>query len=64
MSAPLDRTLEPPEDIFKGDVRPNLSARQSLRELLTYMGPALMVSIAYMDPGNHGTDLAAGAGFK
>ena len=28
------------------------------------MGPALMVSIAYMDPGNYGTDLAAGAGFK
>lgn len=28
------------------------------------MGPALMVSIAYMDPGNYGTDLAAGAGYK
>ncbi len=28
------------------------------------MGPAVMVSIAYMDPGNYGTDLAAGAGFK
>ena len=23
-----------------------------------------MVSIAYMDPGNYGTDIAAGAGFK
>ena len=23
-----------------------------------------MVSIAYMDPGNYGTDLAAGAGYK
>ncbi len=23
-----------------------------------------MVSLAYMDPGNYGTDLAAGAGFK
>jgi manganese transport protein len=28
------------------------------------MGPALMVSIAYMDPGNYGTDIAAGAGYK
>lgn len=28
------------------------------------MGPALMVSIAYMDPGNYGTDLQAGAQFK
>ncbi len=28
------------------------------------MGPALMVSIAYMDPGNYGTDIAAGAGYR
>jgi manganese transport protein len=35
-----------------------------MRDFLLYMGPALMVSIAYMDPGNYGTDLAAGAGFK
>ncbi len=28
------------------------------------MGPALMVSIAYMDPGNYATDLAAGAEFR
>ena len=24
----------------------------------------MMVSMAYMDPGNYGTDLAAGAGYK
>jgi len=36
----------------------------SLRQFLLYVGPALMVSIAYMDPGNYGTDLQAGAGFK
>jgi manganese transport protein len=35
-----------------------------LWDFLKYIGPALMVSIAYMDPGNFGTDLAAGAGFK
>src|SRR3982751_5466135 len=29
-----------------------------------YMGPALLVSVGYMDPGNWGTDLAAGAKFK
>src|SRR5437870_5560458 len=38
--------------------------RTSHRDFLLYLGPALMVSIAYMDPGNYGTDLAAGAGFK
>ena len=40
------------------------STRRTIRELVAYMGPALMVSIAYMDPGNYGTDLAAGAGFR
>jgi len=29
-----------------------------------YLGPALLVSIAYMDPGNFGTDLASGSLFK
>ena len=29
-----------------------------------YVGPALLVSVGYMDPGNWGTDLAAGAQFK
>jgi manganese transport protein len=38
--------------------------RHSLREFITYLGPALMVSMAYMDPGNYGTDLASGAGYK
>jgi len=34
------------------------------KNFLVWLGPALMVSIAYMDPGNYGTDLAAGAGYK
>ncbi len=29
-----------------------------------FTGPALLVSVGYMDPGNWGTDLAAGAQFK
>jgi len=33
-------------------------------QFIKWMGPAMMVSIAYMDPGNYGTDLAAGAGFR
>lgn len=35
--------------------------RQTLRRLLLYTGPALLVSMAYMDPGNYGTDIQAGA---
>jgi manganese transport protein len=35
-----------------------------LKQFLLWAGPALMVSIAYMDPGNYGTDIAAGAGYR
>jgi manganese transport protein len=35
-----------------------------LARFIWYMGPALMVSIAYMDPGNYGTDIQGGAGYN
>ncbi|MGA8912561.1 MAG: Nramp family divalent metal transporter [Nitrososphaeraceae archaeon] len=38
-----------------------LAGKQSLLKLFLYTGPALMVSVAYMDPGNYGTDIAGGA---
>jgi manganese transport protein len=34
------------------------------RQMTAYFGPAVLVSVAYMDPGNWGTDLAGGAQFK
>ena len=34
-----------------------------LKRFIAYSGPALIVSIAYMDPGNYGTDLQGGASF-
>ena len=34
-----------------------------LKRFIAYSGPALIVSIGYMDPGNYGTDLQGGAGF-
>jgi len=34
------------------------------RQWRAYVGPALLVSVGYMDPGNWGTDLAGGAQFK
>jgi manganese transport protein len=33
------------------------------RKLLAFVGPGLMVSVGYMDPGNWATDLAGGAQF-
>jgi manganese transport protein len=42
-----------------------ISARRSRfwKELLQYFGPALIVSVAYMDPGNFGTNISGGAEF-
>jgi manganese transport protein len=34
------------------------------RQLRAFAGPAILVSVGYMDPGNWGTDLAGGAQFK
>ncbi len=34
------------------------------RQWRVYVGPALLISIGYMDPGNWGTDLSGGASFK
>jgi manganese transport protein len=34
------------------------------RQYLAFAGPALLVSVGYMDPGNWATDLQAGAEFK
>src|SRR5213083_2702755 len=52
------------EQIMTGPTGQKTSTRASRRDFLLYLGPSLMVSLAYMDPGNYGTDLAAGAGFK
>lgn len=34
------------------------------RQCLSYGGPAMLVSVGYMDPGNWGTDLQGGAQFR
>lgn len=34
-----------------------------LREILGALGPGFLISVGYMDPGNWGTNLAAGAGY-
>jgi manganese transport protein len=50
--------------------KPEVTERQrtnphiSLREFFAYLGPTLIVSLAYIDPGNFGTDIAGGAAFN
>ncbi len=37
--------------------------RKGLGKILPYLGPAYLVSVGYMDPGNWATDLQGGAQF-
>ncbi len=37
--------------------------RRGLRAVLLFAGPAIIASIAYMDPGNYATNIQAGAGY-
>jgi manganese transport protein len=37
--------------------------RERLRRLLPFLGPAFLVSVGYMDPGNWGTDIDGGSRF-
>ena len=41
--------------------RDALTGRGSLRSYLAFVGPAVVASIAYMDPGNFATNIQAGA---
>lgn len=41
----------------------NRKSNIGLREILGALGPGFLISVGYMDPGNWGTNLAAGAGF-
>ncbi len=58
LRAAANRVLKPPEKMTKFAIR-----RISLSSLFVYLGPSLIVSMAYMDPGNYGTDIQSGASF-
>src|ERR1700758_4920250 len=62
MRAPWSRSLKPQEQT-ESEKQERMRDRISLRNLFVYLGPALIVSMAYMDPGNYGTDIQSGASF-
>jgi manganese transport protein len=41
----------------------NTNKGSGFRRLLSFMGPAYMISVGYMDPGNWATDIAGGSKF-
>ena len=51
-----DRTVAAGREVMAG-------RRRGLRALLPFAGPAVIASIAYMDPGNFATNIQAGAQF-
>jgi len=46
-----------------GDVLSGRSKRGGLARLLPFLGPAFIASVAYIDPGNYATNIAAGSQF-
>jgi manganese transport protein len=38
-----------------------LDKKSAFRKILAFFGPAYLISVGYMDPGNWATDLAGGA---
>lgn len=53
-----------PEKTDTGVMAEPASKRNSLFQFIRWVGSATMVSIAYMDLGDYGTDIGAGAGYK
>ncbi len=42
----------------------DISAKKGIwKKILAFMGPAYLISVGYMDPGNWATDIAGGSGF-
>src|SRR5579864_173980 len=65
MSGPSE-SLKQPESTQMPEVREHQKNNPhiSLRDFFTYLGPTLIVSLAYIDPGNFGTDIAGGSVFN
>src|SRR5271156_6488807 len=59
-SRPFDRASVSLEDV---NATVKTSHASTWRRMLAYGGPAYLVSVGYMDPGNWATDLEGGARF-
>jgi manganese transport protein len=55
---PADRTRTSAEEILDGSVK-----KGRFRRLLPFLGPAIIASVAYVDPGNFATNIQGGAQF-
>lgn len=53
-----DRTVKAAQAVLRGK-----SKKGRFASLLPFLGPAFIASVAYVDPGNFATNIAAGAEF-
>lgn len=70
----VGQSLRAPEETVSGGGRglpksrylrsPFRSLNAVLRKFAKFVGPGFMVSVAYIDPGNYSTDVAAGATYR
>jgi len=62
-----NKNFQHSDDISLSDVNESVDTtaanRPSWKRILSFFGPAYLVSVGYMDPGNWATDLAGGAQF-
>ncbi|WP_420236704.1 Nramp family divalent metal transporter [Telmatobacter bradus] len=56
--------LQPSLQGLRHSVAVPQAARGFLSQLKAFIGPAVLISVGYMDPGNWGTDLQGGAQFR
>ncbi|EKQ54334.1 Nramp family divalent metal transporter, partial [Clostridium sp. Maddingley MBC34-26] len=47
----------------KGNAKSN-GVLSKIRQLLKFLGPAFIVSVAYIDPGNFATNISGGSAFN
>src|ERR1700741_4993599 len=57
-----DHQLATERAVSAGPPRPT-GQRQGLRAFVPFVGPAVVASVAYMDPGNFAVNIEAGASF-
>lgn len=60
---PLDDVLPGEASVLEAAEESLAGRRHGLRGLWPFLGPAFIASVAYVDPGNFATNMAAGAGY-
>jgi manganese transport protein len=53
----------PSKSLSEVNASVDITTRKSWRKALAFLGPAYLVSVGYMDPGNWATDIAGGSKF-